>query len=293
MLTPAELWLTDYGYLNDASELRHGLTLARKSFAAAGSRRQPPAVAAPKLRRCWRNGSRQLERHRVCIASFSRDGDSLSQWRGYGNVGFGTDYPGFGHSNTSIMRPVVYDRDSQKRLLDLMDHLTALAWERDREDIPDKVGKLYGDGSDRMLDVVAFFKNRHFADEREVRLVHVANADVMASLGQPLSSRRFRTVGPTIIPYLTHGTSLCGIPKDCRSEKSWSVPRLGRTPWIGGAERRWTNMAILRCQLRGLTRRSAGSLDRVIFLGRCRPRRDVGCKKIRSYATVGAATRLR
>jgi hypothetical protein len=199
MITSSELWLTDYGYLNDASELRHGLSLARDGFAAAADRRPE----AEKVLKAW--GNAKLERHRVCIASFSRDGDSLSQWRGYGNVavGFCTDYPGFGYSNTSVTRSVIYDQDIQKLLLDLMAHLTASAWEGDREDIPDKVDELYGDGSDRILDVVAFFKDPHFVDEREVRLVHLENADVMSRMGLPLSPRRFRTIGQTIVPYLT------------------------------------------------------------------------------------------
>ncbi|TFF20504.1 DUF2971 domain-containing protein [Jiella endophytica] len=199
IISSSELWLTDYAYLNDASELRHGLSLARSSFEKAARFRQDAAAVLNAL------GSPDITRHRVCIASFSLNGDSLSQWRGYGNIaiGFSTKYPGFGYSNTSVMRPVIYDLETQICLLDLMAHLTASAWPHDRYEFSSKAEALYGDGSDRILDIAAFFKDGHFEDEREVRLVHSENAEVMSSLGQPLSPRRFRTVGQTIVPYVT------------------------------------------------------------------------------------------
>lgn len=199
LVQSGELWLTDYAYLNDALEVRYGMDLARERFEVAAQQR-PDAATVLKS---W--GESTVDRHRVCVACFSRDGDSLSQWREYGPiaVGFEPAPLAFGYSNTSTMNLVVYERRAQERLFDLMAHLTASAWEHDRASEPDKVGDLYRDGTDHVLGVAAIFKDPRFVDEREIRLVHAANIRAMSAMSISQPPYRFRTTEKLIVPYLT------------------------------------------------------------------------------------------
>ncbi|WP_343699738.1 DUF2971 domain-containing protein [Caulobacter sp.] len=194
------VWLSDYAYLNDVSEVEHGLSLAREVFAQTAAKRPKAAALLERWAQC------RHDDHRVCVASFSRQGDSLSQWRGYGPIAIGFDpveYPGFGDFRTARWGEVIYDTAKQKRQLELLAHLTASAWEYDAGYIPDRVDTVYGDGVDHMLGVAAFFKNQGFEDEREVRLVHAASSGLYALLGKTPPSPSFRPSGELIVPYLT------------------------------------------------------------------------------------------
>ncbi len=194
-----EVWLTDYGYLNDTSEVHYGLRLANDRFATVAHVRPDAA----DVLRGW--GSSTLQQHRVCVASFSTDGDSLGQWRAYGPiaVGFQSGPMAFGYSNSSRMDRVIYDPRTQDALLDLMAHLVASAVEHDRQLVPNRVAEMYRDGSDYVLNLIANFKMEGFKDEREVRIVHSENPDVYRSLSIERPKKRFRVSGDLIVPYVT------------------------------------------------------------------------------------------
>jgi hypothetical protein len=195
-----EVWLSDYAFLNDATELHHGLELARGVFVEAAEQRP---LARSMLER-W--SKYNLEGHRVCIGSFSHLGDSLSQWRGYGQIAIGFDakaYPGFGTFRTARWGQVIYDTPTQLRQLELLAHLAASAWEYDLQYDADRVADLYGDGMGHLLNVVGFFKNSGFEDEREIRLVHSEPPDRFGGMGYVPPRSRFRASGELIVPYLS------------------------------------------------------------------------------------------
>jgi hypothetical protein len=194
-----EVWLTDYGYLNDTSEVRYGLRLTQERFGAVAQARPDAA----DVLNGW--GSTTLQQHRVCMASFSTDGDSLSQWRAYGPiaVGFQSGPLAFGYSNSSRMNRVIYDQSIQAAMLDLMAHLVASAVEHDRQLASNRVAEMYRDGSDHVLDLIANFKTAAFKDEREIRIVHSENPDVYRSLSIERPEKRFRISGDLILPYVT------------------------------------------------------------------------------------------
>ena len=195
-----ELWMSDYSYLNDAAELTYGLRLAKERFENAAKKLSSANVALQN----WGNTIEKLDA-RVCVASFSRDGDSLSQWRAYGPIAIGFKFESlmFGYANTVSTRPVIYDTDVQMQLLDLFAHLCASAYAQDQKSHPDNVEKLYEDGTDRLVDLTAFFKDPAFADERELRMVHVENPRVFESLSIEQAPHRFRASERLLVPYVT------------------------------------------------------------------------------------------
>jgi len=84
-----QIWFTDYRHLNDPSELIHGIDMAHDVARMA----TPGADARVQL---FLKTFRDMFRHsnfeatlEFYIASFSRDGDDLGQWRAYADNGHG------------------------------------------------------------------------------------------------------------------------------------------------------------------------------------------------------------
>ena len=168
-----DIWMSDYAYLNDSDELTYGLRLAKSRFQIA-SEKLPSAKIALQS---WGSAVDQIK-NRVCVSSFSSNGDSLSQWRAYGPVaiGFAVGPTMFGYANTVNLQPVIYDEKLQTGLLDLFAYYLASAYDADKSNLPaDQAEQLYEDGSDRMLEFTALMKHPTFSDEREVRMIHVEN----------------------------------------------------------------------------------------------------------------------
>jgi hypothetical protein len=89
ILESGRVWFTDYRHLNDPSELTHGIDMARDI-----ARRL--ATGTDGLVRLFLETFVDLFRHEnfastleFFIASFSRDGDDLGQWRAYADNGKG------------------------------------------------------------------------------------------------------------------------------------------------------------------------------------------------------------
>ncbi len=197
-----ELWMSDYSYLNDAEELTYGLRLAKQRFDLIAD----VTPSAASVLRKW-GGVIETMQSRVCVCSFSSDGDSLSQWRAYGPLAIGFRVGGlmFGYANTTRMQPVVYEPDTQRQLFDLMACYCASAYINDAATIsPKKLAQLYEDGSDRNLELTAFLKHPTFSDEREIRMVHVENPRIFdGSLPAKPAPYRFRTSRGFLMPYVT------------------------------------------------------------------------------------------
>jgi hypothetical protein len=198
MLRSGEIWLSDYAYLNDAAELTHGIACAREIFAeVAGLRPKSRKVLLP-------HAKPDYSQHRVCIASFSTEADSLSQWRAYGPIALGFELGGlaFGYSNSVRLQPVVYRPSAQDELLRMFAHLLATAWERERPSEKQRLRQLYSE-TDRLLDVIAFFKNEGFSDEHELRMVHTEIPRIWDAFDLDRAPERFRAASGLFVPYLT------------------------------------------------------------------------------------------
>lgn len=87
ILKTRRLWSTDYRYLNDPSEIKHGKKIISDFFEGKFSQIQDKKLVK-KFRYCLDMlGGRE---NRLCyITSFCEEGDHLLAWRCYGNDGGG------------------------------------------------------------------------------------------------------------------------------------------------------------------------------------------------------------
>ena len=200
LVQSGHIWLSDYSYLNDTRELSHGADLISEvaaEFLSGESR----AKAADLLQH-WVNDL-QAPVHRVCVASFSAAGDSLSQWRAYGSIAIGFEPRDISlHAYRASLRPVEYQRDRQRALVELHLHHTIEAYLCDfHEGRLTRIEDVYHK-TDRLVELIAFFKDPAFAAEQEYRLAFIEHPDLMPSLGQISSVKRFRVARGRIIPYV-------------------------------------------------------------------------------------------
>lgn len=88
ILQTGHLWFTERAHLNDPVEIRYGLNIAHELFEKAASNRGAvlPKDVALHLQGEFYLG---LAIYGFWIASFSLDGDDLSQWRSYADEGRG------------------------------------------------------------------------------------------------------------------------------------------------------------------------------------------------------------
>ena len=115
-----QLWLSDYSYLNDTRELSHGADLVAEAATELLANESWPQAA--DLLRQWIT-ELQSPVHRVCVASFSGSGDSLSQWRAYGHIAIGFKPMDLSlHAYRATLDPVEYQRDRQRALADFYLH---------------------------------------------------------------------------------------------------------------------------------------------------------------------------
>lgn len=73
-----DLWLTESAFMNDASEIEHGIELSREVFEVVATNGSPIANVLGQLTTLPIS-----ERPRINVACFSSARDNLSQWRAY------------------------------------------------------------------------------------------------------------------------------------------------------------------------------------------------------------------
>ena len=180
------LWATDVRYLNDTSESTYGdARLSALLNEEMSTRSDAPSVRESFLAN-WRNFPKDK---RLFVACFCAGDDLLSQWRGYGRLGYSVGFdrevlgaiggktpPGF------ILRDMLYSRDEQlaeiKRTVDDLLPLFGLPNnEPGMAILP--CGAFYQvpglwaviAGTD-FYELVSRLKHDAFRDEREVRAIY-------------------------------------------------------------------------------------------------------------------------
>ena len=141
--------------------------------------------------------------HRICIASFSSDGDSLSQWRSYGNIAIGFDFKWFiGYASETHLMSVEYDAHKQEQLISLYLSHMCQAYTLDNsmgrlERIEDVYLK-----TDKLIRLVTFFKDAGFKDECEYRMAYIEDKNLFDSCGLKIAPKEFRVSKGKLIPYV-------------------------------------------------------------------------------------------
>jgi hypothetical protein len=171
IITKKVLWASDYRFLNDTNELNYGLSVFGALFGEL-SKGLPPEVVE-----VVGNLKRAFSEFSLLITSFCDHDDLLSQWRGYnGGMGYAlgidaqwlTNIAGTQGAN---LIPTVYETEQQHQVVvDEVNMLKGIV--KDQSSLQEIKIKWWP----RMLTSIAAVKNKHFAEEREWRVVKVAHS---------------------------------------------------------------------------------------------------------------------
>jgi hypothetical protein len=111
-----EIWATKALYLNDSKEFMYAIDLVNKVL-------NYPRYSGPKIDEL-RERLNLIKGVNVCVTSFTKNGDLLSQWRGYGVRGvgyslglYGDELKKLADENQFILCPVIYNTDQQEFLV--------------------------------------------------------------------------------------------------------------------------------------------------------------------------------
>jgi hypothetical protein len=168
------LWATNIHYLNDFLEFSQGLTIADQRIRHFLSRSNPPTAKA-LLEHCL-DRLRSLIGSPIFVASFSQDGDRLSQWRGYSEpsgVAIAFDFKEIveiaGHHGAFIIK-CLYKDDEKVQTIDWIIEQSV----RKLDSIPagqDPIIFCSSAFAGALLTYAPAFKHRAFSEEAEWRLV--------------------------------------------------------------------------------------------------------------------------
>lgn len=190
------IWATHIKYLNDSMEFE----LAKSIGVEVAESLQKASTSDPD-RKIWHDVIRGINKAgiNICVASFSEQGDLLSQWRGYASPGgcsLGFDHA-FLASAAAVdswrFLPCVYDPDEQR---DVMREILLEVFETNMRLISNGSYDDFngGDAAARMNQLAGIFKDRSFKEEKEWRL-----------LSRPLSCAqeafKLRPGASMLIPY--------------------------------------------------------------------------------------------
>ena len=219
IITDHDLRLTHSLYLNDAEELSHGYKVAEKAILEMKKLKKDPR---------WTNYLDQLAAllkkplpQGVYVCCFCREDNLLSQWRGYGANGTGVslsfDYQKFSfvtgvdspQGGTMRLWKVFYEVGKQTGILK-----KAIEYAFDRRPAKTAVADIARQAADAIEFFIPTFKNPHFRDENEFRLIFTPPPVCRVK-------PRFRAARGMLIPYYS------------LKELSGSITPTGRLPLTG------------------------------------------------------------
>lgn len=193
------VWASSIHQLNDSSEFKHALELAKSEIAKviAESNERYPAALGLQLVDLLNRSSRLS----VYVACFSEAGDSLSQWRGYCPDAFGYSI-GFDEEhlrNVAIaqgftLSQCIYDVSKQRALISDWAQTTVA----DLAPYFDTLGSSHSFDTaawprlESLLLLAPFLKHQSFAEEREWRMARVVNLNDVALKLRPGKSMLIR-----------------------------------------------------------------------------------------------------
>jgi len=202
----SELWATDLHYFNDASELTHAAEVLGEAASVVSTEGTFPVELIEQLKTWLSN--RLADGHMLFVASFSEDGNLLSQWRGYTPHGNGVSLgfsPAFLQAcavpQAFRLGRCIYDRDQQfavaKRAVQaILGHAMGRGPAAASQAHPSQsYHPAFHEQEIALLGVAALLKHPAFSAEREWRAVSSVSPSYVTS---PAKYRAGRT---TLIPY--------------------------------------------------------------------------------------------
>jgi hypothetical protein len=200
ILESKSIWASKIQYLNDEQEFNLGLQVAREVIKE--QLQSTPDEVKKRLLNQLVGDLGKVEQTNVCVCSFSRWGDLLSQWRGYCpngpgySIGFDTGKLNeLAKSHNFLLVSCEYNPDAQKKVVsDSINQATKqlLVGSINPEETEIKKASWR---MTRMIAVVAgFLKHASFSEESEWRLISTI-------LDSRLPDFRYRRGQSLIIPY--------------------------------------------------------------------------------------------
>jgi hypothetical protein len=209
-----EIWATHTQYLNDQREYLHALKIVREEIKAVKNITTNPQHRA--LLNDMAVGLDGIESINVCVCSFSKDRDSLPQWRAYSDAtsGFAIGFSGkwlaeLTATESFYLAPCIYEPLKQRELIRalveevLEENIAGTPWD-DENHIP-RGGNL-GAYLHRYAPIL---KDPAFEDEKEWRVI---------SRPRSCKSERFdfRPGRSTLIPYYKFPLTSESLPFEVR-----------------------------------------------------------------------------
>ncbi|KAB1076692.1 DUF2971 domain-containing protein [Methylobacterium soli] len=187
------LWVTDTRFLNDRREFKIGWDVLSDTYKKRKA--EIAAISAPAIDNIegYMEG---IEYTNAYVASFSVNGDILSQWRGYnGGFGFSIAFDRdlvqkIANGQNFKLSKVLYDSNQHWQIIDML--FNDLCGDLKRTD-SENVAPITFRWWRRVLRVVSIIKDRHFSEECEVRLFAEYWND---------SNVKVRSTERKLIPYL-------------------------------------------------------------------------------------------
>lgn len=156
----SDIWLTNATFVNDTTECR-ALQMEKSLFDGIDFSNK---YVADK----WRRFIQYPDDNNTYIASFSRGKESLEQWRAYGNFRIGFKAKDLVKRRFNLYE-CVYHKEQIKK------------WILKKSEVKEWEGDSLNDGSRKgaafnlIYAASKKYKNKHFKEEREVRLVVISN----------------------------------------------------------------------------------------------------------------------
>jgi hypothetical protein len=200
ILQKKELWATQIQYLNDEVEFSHAWSVLLESLPRREEKLPAQLSMVDDLKRDV------ARRFHVCVCSFSRVDDQLSQWRGYCKPGNGFSLGFWAKDLRSVavtegwqLAPCIYDPDEQRALVSHLFHKHLALYSRIYEHyggpVPDAREPLGEQLDAFMSEFVALAPRiKHFSCSEEVEW-RLISAPIAAT------NLHFRESRHTLIPY--------------------------------------------------------------------------------------------
>jgi len=204
------IWLTDIEYLNDLSEFKHFIEITREEFEKELAAEVFSDKQHENMNNVLDHCFNSYKQTRIYVASFSKDGDSLSQWRVYSgsrgyNIGFEKEeiieqleLKNSGDDTRSVLLEVNYNKkETVKAANRFVRSLIGSEKVGQLNDL-DSIPLLY----DEFCKLAATHKNEGFSDEQEWRFISVGRFHRPGIGTVPL---KIRSSNGSFIPFIKLG----------------------------------------------------------------------------------------
>jgi hypothetical protein len=170
----SQLWATKVQYMNDTTEFGLALSMMRRELENINSDSQHSPESEKAAAVQLQSSLAGLEDINICAACFCKNGDLLSQWRGYAGgghgyaIGFDVDVlMQIADRSEFILGRCIYERETQQ---DIVRQVVAHCI-RNEMDFGDEAMGVSRPLADLLFRYGVFFKDPSFRDEEEWRLV--------------------------------------------------------------------------------------------------------------------------